>query len=869
MPPNDAEQFSLLRDVQQVLADGKIRGSCVLNALPDLVFSIREDGTILDFQAPDERDLILPPERFLGKDVRDCMPPHFVEKLFPAFDRARATGDVQLLEYSMEVGGKEQWYECRIVTAGPDKFLSIVRNITRSRQTLEYLEEKLEELRETKEQVSAQNKALRESELFSRQIIESSNDCIKILDLDGNLLYINPGGERVLEMTADDHCIGSRWLEFWGSIDRAILQVELDKARAGLTGRFQGENPTFRGTLKWWDVMISPITGIDGTVERLLVVSRDITEHKITAEKLLRKESFFRSLIENNHDIITVMDLNGRLIYESPSSKRVFGYEPAERVGVNCFDLLHSDDREYVATIFRAAIEHKRATELVEYRYRHKDGSWVWVEVIAQYSLDEAGEPVMVVNKRDITDRRKAQEKLRETEERLYSFINNCPAATWITDDEGVLLYVNSKCYEALKLLEPNMIGKSMFEVFPKNLAQQYYDSIKLASKTGFAVQNLDGLIRGDGTMGSFMAYRFPITDSQPGLIGGFAIDITDQRQAERQLLASEEKYRNIVDTMLEGIWILDAEHRITFVNSQLAEMLGYKLEELIGRPTSDFMVDPADSRSRKRTRSGSRHFVATLERKDKTLLKALVSARPTFDETGKLNGSLAILMDATDRMRTHEQLEQLTARLLNLQDEERRRIARELHDGTAQNLAAINFNISTLRELSPSNGKVGKIIDEVQELTDTSLQEIRTLSYLLHPPMLEETGLAPALQWFIGGYSERTGIRVELDIHGRIGRLSSEIETALYRIIQEGLTNVYRHSGSTIAHVSLTRKKKDVFLTIRDEGRGMSDEAKVNHGVGISSMKERLRLLGGSLEIDSNGSGTAIKCTVPIGAKA
>ncbi len=412
------------------------------------------------------------------------------------------------------------------------------------------------------------------------------------------------------------------------------------------------------------------------------------------------------------------------------------------------------------------------------------------------------------------------------------------------------------------------MIGKSMTEIFPNDLAEKYRDSIRLAAETGLDVQRLDGLIRGDGSMGSFIVYRFPITESHPRLIGGIAIDVTEQRRVEKELAISEEKYRRIVDTMHEGIWVLDTSSKIKLVNEQLADMLGYDVDELVGRPSGEFLVDDRSALvlKGKNPKDDNRPHAATLIRKDSTSVQILVSATPIYTDGGQYEGALAIFMDVTERMRTHEQLERLTAKLLSLQDEERRRIARELHDGTAQNLAAIGINLSTLKQLSTSNGRLGKILDQTRELTDTALQEIRTMSYLLHPPMLEEAGLVSALHWFIDGYTDRTGIAVKLNVSDGVGRLASEIETAIYRIVQEGLNNVYRHSGSPVAGISLERKGADVILMIRDEGRGMPNTPRVDSGVGIRGMKERLRLLGGKLDIVSGKGGTTFKSEIPLG---
>jgi signal transduction histidine kinase len=214
-----------------------------------------------------------------------------------------------------------------------------------------------------------------------------------------------------------------------------------------------------------------------------------------------------------------------------------------------------------------------------------------------------------------------------------------------------------------------------------------------------------------------------------------------------------------------------------------------------------------------------------------------------------------------------------LTGRLINLQDEERRRIARELHDGTAQNIAAIALNLDHLKNVSVNpSAQMMELLGDSRQLAAQSLTELRTLSYLLHPPLLDHAGLARAVQSFVRGFSERTGIHVNTVGVQEVGRLSPDIETALFRIVQESLTNVHRHSGSDTARIRLEKENAEVKLEISDRGHGMLEGAgktpfgdSAELGVGISGMRQRLSQLGGRLEIRSSDNGTTITVAVPV----
>ena len=226
---------------------------------------------------------------------------------------------------------------------------------------------------------------------------------------------------------------------------------------------------------------------------------------------------------------------------------------------------------------------------------------------------------------------------------------------------------------------------------------------------------------------------------------------------------------------------------------------------------------------------------------------------------------------DITEVKRAQEALARLSSRLIQVQDEERRAIARELHDTTAQNLLAITLNATRLRErLSGASESARRILAETLGLAEQCLQEVRTLSYLLHPPLLDEVGLASALQWFAEGFSERSGIDVEVRVEENVATLPREIATTLFRVAQEALSNVHRHSESRLARIALHRTEQAIRLDVIDRGRGLRGQIEPSTGalavgVGISGMRVRLEQLGGRLDIQSSPSGTCVTATVPI----
>lgn len=216
--------------------------------------------------------------------------------------------------------------------------------------------------------------------------------------------------------------------------------------------------------------------------------------------------------------------------------------------------------------------------------------------------------------------------------------------------------------------------------------------------------------------------------------------------------------------------------------------------------------------------------------------------------------------------------LQSLTQRLLKVQDEERRRVARDLHDSTGQTLAALKMGIAVLEKRLIQNQCTSDVLSEIAALADQAIQEIRTTSYLLHPPLLDEAGFNAAAQWYVDGFAKRSGIKVSLDLGSRRERMPITIETALFRVLQESLTNVHRHSGALEVSIRFQYQAETVMLEIRDCGRGIPRErltrlreASSETGVGLAGMRERLNELNGKLEIDSDCHGTSLRAVVPL----
>jgi PAS domain S-box-containing protein len=359
-------------------------------------------------------------------------------------------------------------------------------------------------------------------------------------------------------------------------------------------------------------------------------------------------------------------------------------------------------------------------------------------------------------------------------------------------------------------------------------------------------------------------------------------------RRATRELWESEKQFRLLFESSKDGILIAAEDGRFLLVNQAACELLGYTREQLLRMKVTDlessyFPETSARYHAHLRTGYAIGEF---------SFLRAGWQHRTVQYTASRVTPgrNLSILRDITESKQAEEDLrlsrerffaehrkaelalEQLTARLLQLQDEERRRIARELHDVTAQNMLAIVTNLSRIRQGRYLPSELDGILTDCYKLGKESLKDIRTFSYLLHPPMLDESGLFDALQWYIDGFINRSGIYVDLVMSGEVERFPSEVEIALFRVVQESLTNIHRHSGSDTASIRLEREQKQLVLQITDRGHGMPGAVKskgtnetILLGVGIPGMRQRIRQLGGNLDIESSEQGTTVKVTVPL----
>jgi PAS domain S-box-containing protein len=554
-------------------------------------------------------------------------------------------------------------------------------------------------------------------------------------------------------------------------------------------------------------------------------------------------------------------------------------------LGWGWMNAFHPEDR--LKEEWRAALAGGKPFEK-EARLRRADGQYRWFLIRAVPLRDEQGNLVKWYGTTsDIED-------LKRAEDRVRLIINTIPTMAWTIRPDGIVDFVNQHCldYQGLSLAEH--IKDPTRAVHPEDLPRVMKKWLADMA-AGNPSEDEMRLRRADGEYRWFLVRTAPLRDEQGNVVKwfGVSIDIEDRKQAEETLRSTESEQRHIAAQLererarlveaqemakigsweaelasLSVIWS-EQTHRIFETDPSRFYPTRPKFREFI-HPEDRAKVDGA--------------FVASLENRSPCTVeyrivmpdgrvKILEERWQAFrDEEGKPIRVAGTCRDITERVRAEEELRRLSGQLLRLQDEERRRIARDLHDSTGQDLVALATTLSQIHASIPSSGrKLRKLASQCQALADQCIRDVRTLSYLLHPPMLDEAGLEDAIRHYAGGFTERTGIELELEISPRLGRMKPHVELALFRVVQESLTNIQRHSGSPKATIRIERDPGKFTLEISDKGSGISGNLRRRNGkmpfglgVGIPSMHERVALIGGQLDIESSSSGTTVRVTIP-----
>jgi PAS domain S-box-containing protein len=495
-------------------------------------------------------------------------------------------------------------------------------------------------------------------------------------------------------------------------------------------------------------------------------------------------------------------------------------------------------------------------------------------------------------NRRSHRKRRSVEDAVREKESEFHLLADSIPELCCMARGDGHFFWYNARWYEYTGTTPEQMEGWGWQSVHNPEILPSVLERWKASLAMGQAFEMEFPLRGADGVFRWFLTRIRPVRNSEGRIVRWFGTNtnIHEQRELRQSLIEARQELEirvrkrtaeleqkasellqkaTLLDAVNDAIFVRCAEDKISYWNEGAERLYGWKSGEVLGRSPHDvlrteFSVPLEEIKSIDKWEGELRQI-----KRDGTQI--VVTSRWTTlrDNEGKSAGWLEINTDITARKRAEEAARNLSGRILSLQDEERRRIARGLHDSLGQYLTAIKMSLDLL---STTEGRQAAVALECSEIVDKCLTETRTISHLLHPPLLDEAGLRSALQWYVDGFAQRSDIQVKLDLPTELGRLDTDIETALFRVVQEALTNVHRHSSASEVDIRLLVEAKHIQLDVSDNGKGIPKdrlqrvlESGTGTGVGLAGMRERVRDLGGSMEIKSDDAGTTIVISIPL----
>ena len=597
----------------------------------------------------------------------------------------------------------------------------------------------------------------------------------------------------------------------------------------------------------------------------------------------------------------------GEFLALDENFKRLFGLPPSDSVEpfADVMSRVHPEDRAAVVAAIEAC---KTGADFdMEFRVVLPDGKIRWLYDRARSVRDEQGTVICVIGACTDVSRRKAFElEALAANAKFRAVFDQTTVFSGVLSTEGIVLDANRLCLEACGYCADEVLGKPFWRTPWWRGSPEVQDKIQKACAQAAQGARYREELPYHWADGSERLVEFelhPVRDEQGRVIflHPTGVDVTDVKR-------TQENYRTLADNISQFAWMANSSGWMYWFNHRWFDYTGTTLEEVQGWGWQRTLHPDHVTRVLEKIKSSFAsgdvwEDTFPLRGKDGGYRWFLSRAVPIKNAHGKITQWFGTNTDVTElrniqealrkskefteeqvRLRTRElegrntkvveqseQLRDLSHKMLQMQDDERRHVARELHDSAGQILAALGMSLAHVAQLARKNApQLIEGLNETQQFVDQLSKEIRTMSYLLHPPLLDESGLPVALHWYAEGLAERSGLKISVNIPEDLGRFGRDMELTMFRLVQECLTNIHRHSGSKTAEITMWTDDRVVGLDIRDQGKGIPPERLASiqaqgGGVGIRGMRERIHPFQGTMEIESNNSGTRISFRIPI----
>ncbi|MGB8673946.1 MAG: PAS domain-containing protein [Candidatus Acidiferrales bacterium] len=812
-----------------------------------------------------------PREQLLGRHVEDLVFSGVLPSALLAVQDVLRSGLPRLVEFDLHLPSGYRWLRAEILAvSAQDQPVAAVHAIIRDATHLKSASEKLRRQDSVLQQsIDIADLGTWEMDL-STKIVAFSDSALRMLGLgnsarrlalDQAFLLFHPADRRAIQHDVNEAIARNR------SFDILMRYVHPDS----------GTHTLYVGGV--------PLQDPAGRVARIVGVTQDVTAKRRQQERRHKTEILFAQAQELGNLGSWEYSIKSRSFTWSPHLFRMFGLPPEDApVSLDrACALFHPDDRARVWHDVETLCVERRPVENVV-RFVLPDGS---IRVFSSRAIpveNLAGEVTLIRGmSQDITERHTAEEQLRQTHALLAEAHKLAQIITWEADLKTGELTPSRELCELLGV-DPDSTPppQRLFWglVHPDDRAMVDRDN---ANAIAFR-RPFDHEVRyplPDGSLRIVHSCAVPVLDESGNAVRliGVSQDVTASRQAEDRLRKNEELLTHAEQIAGMGSWEMDLRTLVVAWSHEAYRM--HKIDPADGPITREIFWNLMHPDDRPRVREITEAAIAArrpFEHSARYILSDgnvrihFVRAVPFTDKSGQVVRLIGIFQDVTDRRNDEEDLRQLSQQLMQLRDQEQRRMARELHETAAQSAAALKMTLARISESLPAgDDTVHALLRSARILADDTIREIRTVSYLMHPPTLDRAGLGSALRWYADGFSRRSGVHVSIDVAEDFPRFSQEIETTVFRIVQEALTNVHRHSGSATAAIRLALQHNRLCVEIEDHGRGMALPSAATAGpaplgVGLAGLRERVKQLKGSAEISSApGKGTVIRVFLPI----
>ena len=707
-----------------------------------------------------------------------------------------------------------------------------------------------------------------------QRILESLEDGYYEVDIAGNLSFFNHALVRMLGYPA---------AELTGMNYRHFMDAETAQQTFQTFNRVHATGSPLKGVEwkiiqktgagRYLDVSVALLRDGGGKIAGFSGCARDVTDRRLTQKFLKESEERYRLIFEAAPIGIFQYDTNGVILTCNPAGAAISNASIGKMVG---FDLL----KNVIDPGFRSAVAQSLAgvPGRFEGQYTSVTGgrtSYIKANFVPVFSDNEiiAG-GMMVVE--DLTERKRAEDALLRSEQERAVLLAGTNDLAVLLDVAGIIINTNEQFANQFDTTMSQMIGKRVWDYFPEPNRSNRKHHFHQVLATGKTVEIEDEL---EGTW--HYAKVCPMTDAsgQVVWVAVFIRDITEQKAAEAALRQSEARYRSLAENSPGMILLIDPDGICRYVSPSVERILGFSSETVLGAKPDDFLSaeDAALALSmaaRALNGEAIQNFEARVRKKDGTFAVVEWEGAPIY-ENGRIAHAQFLGRDITDRKIAEEKLkasrrrlQELSMHLLSSREQERAGIAREIHDDLGQSLTAIKLNACWLKNQIPGDRTL--LIERTEDairLVDTVIQTVKRISADLRPGLLDDLGLSAAVEWQAESYKKRSGIDIHVNVTPEEIVLDEAFSIALFRVFQESLTNVIRHSGATEAWVALSKKTDAVTLAVTDNGVGITENALAKkESFGLIGMRERIHALGGNIRVfKMPAGGTRVSVHVPF----